>query len=91
MTIPIISTLICNHFNIEKSELRGTSRVFADARKWFYYLCKTNGLKEQRIAGYIRRDRSTINKVFNDLNRRIDKHKNLQTIKEKLTGEKTVN
>jgi chromosomal replication initiation ATPase DnaA len=91
MTIQHISTRICQHFGIEISQLKSKSRLHSDARKWFYYLCKINGLKEPQIAKYIHRDRSTINDVFSRLNKRVDKFKSLQTIKEKLTIETEIN
>ena len=90
-TIPYLATLVCSHFQITKKQLRGRCRKDAEARKWLYYLCKINGIKEKKIAWYVRRDRSTVNDVFSRMNRRVDRFKSLQTIKEKITGETKIN
>lgn len=81
------AVLICNHFYITKDQLKDKSRKYAEARKWFYYICKINGISENRIARYIKRDRSTINDVFNRINSRVDRFKSLSTVRHKILSE----
>ena len=85
------ATVICNHFQINKPALKSKNRKLDEARKWFYYLCRTNGIKEEEIAKYIGRDRTTINIVFSRFNKRVDRFKALKDKKEIILNETKIN
>lgn len=91
MGIGKYASLVCNYFNITKIQLKDKSRKYSEARKWLYYICKVNGIGEAKIATYIKRNRSTINKVFSNLNKRVDKHSSYNNIKTKLLSETEIN
>ena len=76
--------VILEYFNITKEQLISKGRKYEDPRRWFYYICKKNGITEKSIYFTVNRERSGINKVFHHFFKKIEKSPVLQNVERDL-------